>query len=263
MYWVCGKAGSGKSTFMKHMYDERKTRQFLSVWAGNHRLCVATFFFWNSGTREQKSQRQKLATSLLHYLLSSTDCYTSKSSLPLPGVEMVRFLLDMNVDPNAACSSISAWERVLIYQANTPHESSCHSRTDVEYDKRTLQCRYIEIMRLLVLYKANPEARVINHEGVQLTAFEIVEDILVPRFPLEAAPLMQEVQEKLRQSGRSNQKKLHNEIEESHEKRPPPEETPEKIIGTIEPNATVRLALGDAKTTMTRIVYSTTRCVPP
>jgi hypothetical protein len=69
VYWVCGKAGSGKSTYMKHMHDQKRTEQLLSVWAGDHRLCTATFFFWNSGTREQKSQLGFLR-SLLYQVLN-------------------------------------------------------------------------------------------------------------------------------------------------------------------------------------------------
>jgi hypothetical protein len=69
IYWVNGKAGSGKSTFMKHLYDDTRTRKCLKTWAGNAPLCVATFFFWNSGSREQKSQIG-LLRSLLFQLFS-------------------------------------------------------------------------------------------------------------------------------------------------------------------------------------------------
>jgi predicted ATPase len=30
IYWISGKAGSGKSTLMKHIYRQQKTRQLLS-----------------------------------------------------------------------------------------------------------------------------------------------------------------------------------------------------------------------------------------
>lgn len=56
-YWVCGKAGSGKSTFMKHILDSPKAMEHLKAWAGKTPFCLGSFFFWNSGTREQKSQR--------------------------------------------------------------------------------------------------------------------------------------------------------------------------------------------------------------
>jgi len=56
VYWVSGKAGSGKSTFMKHIFDSGRTREYLEAWAEDIPLCVASFFFWNSGSTEQKSQ---------------------------------------------------------------------------------------------------------------------------------------------------------------------------------------------------------------
>ncbi|PMD21752.1 hypothetical protein NA56DRAFT_748726 [Hyaloscypha hepaticicola] len=68
VYWVNGKAGSGKSTFMKHLYDDPRTSRYLATWAGNIPLCVSTFFFWNSGNREQKSQ-PGLLRALLYQVL--------------------------------------------------------------------------------------------------------------------------------------------------------------------------------------------------
>lgn len=80
VYWISGKAGSGKSTLMKHIFDDVRTCQYLSAWAkdrahGNPQplqtpLCLATFFFWNSGTQEQKSQ-SGLLRALLYQVLSS------------------------------------------------------------------------------------------------------------------------------------------------------------------------------------------------
>ena len=62
MYWVTGKSGSGKSTFVKYMCSqERQTSDsttraslcrchpYLKNWAGNHDLIVASFYFWSSG----------------------------------------------------------------------------------------------------------------------------------------------------------------------------------------------------------------------
>jgi hypothetical protein len=53
VYWMNGKAGSGKSTLMKHIYNEPRTHQYFRTWAGELPLCSATFFFWNSGNPEQ------------------------------------------------------------------------------------------------------------------------------------------------------------------------------------------------------------------
>jgi hypothetical protein len=80
VYWISGKAGSGKSTLMKHIFDDVRTRQFLKLWTTGNALnnqerheiqfCLATFFFWNTGTSEQKSQ-SGLLRSLLYQALSS------------------------------------------------------------------------------------------------------------------------------------------------------------------------------------------------
>jgi len=56
IYWVNGKAGSGKSTLMKHIFDQPETRRYLTTWAKDVKICIASFFFWNSGSPQQKSQ---------------------------------------------------------------------------------------------------------------------------------------------------------------------------------------------------------------
>jgi hypothetical protein len=64
VYWIQGKAGSGKSTLMRYISYHARTNQHLLAWANGDPLHIATFFFWNSGTLEQKSQ-----TGLLRELL--------------------------------------------------------------------------------------------------------------------------------------------------------------------------------------------------
>ena len=69
IFWVAGKAGSGKSTLMKYLVSEPRTESILQTWAGNEALVVAKFFFWNAGNDMQKSQ-EGLLQSLLHEILS-------------------------------------------------------------------------------------------------------------------------------------------------------------------------------------------------
>jgi hypothetical protein len=68
LYWVSGKAGSGKSTLMKYMYNDPRTRLELEKWAGSLSCNMTGFFFWNSGSEEQKSQRGLLRTLLYEIL---------------------------------------------------------------------------------------------------------------------------------------------------------------------------------------------------
>ncbi|KAK7179601.1 small s protein [Paraphaeosphaeria sporulosa] len=68
-YFIDGKAGSGKSTLMKYIVDNRKTREALKEWAGQDPLLILPFFFWNIGTTLQKSHIG-LLRALLYTVLS-------------------------------------------------------------------------------------------------------------------------------------------------------------------------------------------------
>lgn len=56
IYWINGKAGSGKSTLMRYIYASPKTRRLLSNWAAPLPPTTATFFFWNNGNKLQKDR---------------------------------------------------------------------------------------------------------------------------------------------------------------------------------------------------------------
>ena len=85
LYWITGKAGSGKSTLMKYichpvpqqspssldagsaqvaLKTARRRQPYLDKWAGGKELLTASFYFWNSGT-----QLQMDITGLLRSLL--------------------------------------------------------------------------------------------------------------------------------------------------------------------------------------------------
>lgn len=64
IYWISGKAGSGKSVLMNYIANEKCTQEMLQSWAGDTKLIIARYFFWNAGAPMQKSQ-QGLQQSLL------------------------------------------------------------------------------------------------------------------------------------------------------------------------------------------------------
>jgi hypothetical protein len=69
IYWVSGKAGSGKSTFMKFLGKDPRTHKLLSEWSrGLSRLLVIECFFWYAGSRLQKSIEGLLRCILCHIL---------------------------------------------------------------------------------------------------------------------------------------------------------------------------------------------------
>ena len=45
IYWVNGKAGSGKSKLMKYIFNDNWTSQLLSQWPGQMPVLVASLFF--------------------------------------------------------------------------------------------------------------------------------------------------------------------------------------------------------------------------
>ena len=55
IFWVTGKAGSGKSTLMKHIYKDERTHAALRSWANGRQLFTASHYFWYAGSQIEKS----------------------------------------------------------------------------------------------------------------------------------------------------------------------------------------------------------------
>ena len=68
IYWLHGKAGSGKSTLMKFLCNHKRTLKYLSTWAEGDRCSTVSFFIWRLGSEEQKSL-QGLFRSILYQVL--------------------------------------------------------------------------------------------------------------------------------------------------------------------------------------------------
>ena len=70
IFWISGKAGSGKSTLMEFIAGDGRTYRSLQIWAGEKRLVIVSFYFWASVSEIQKSQ-ESLLQSLLQQVLST------------------------------------------------------------------------------------------------------------------------------------------------------------------------------------------------
>ena len=69
LYWVAGKAGSGKSTLMRYIVDDARTQDILRQWAGSKDLAIASCFFWNPGKEKLQKSLEGLLRTLLRELL--------------------------------------------------------------------------------------------------------------------------------------------------------------------------------------------------
>ena len=69
IYWIAGKAGSGKSTLMKFLVNHPDVTRYLEEWAGpDRRVFLLRWFFWSAGSPMQRSQ-EGLFQSLLFQIL--------------------------------------------------------------------------------------------------------------------------------------------------------------------------------------------------
>ncbi|KAJ5372577.1 hypothetical protein N7517_004583 [Penicillium concentricum] len=68
LYWVTGKAGSGKSTLIKYIHRHELTMRALGKWSPSQPVVTPVFYFWNSGRPTQMSLLGLLQTLLLGVL---------------------------------------------------------------------------------------------------------------------------------------------------------------------------------------------------
>ncbi|UPL04115.1 hypothetical protein LCI18_015049 [Fusarium solani-melongenae] len=68
IFWVSGRPGSGKSTFMKFITGRSETTSLLSLWAKDMVMISASHYFWSSGTDVQRSQEGLLRSLIFDVL---------------------------------------------------------------------------------------------------------------------------------------------------------------------------------------------------
>lgn len=75
IFWVSGKPGSGKSTFMKYVADHPATARSLKSWAAttDQRPVIMSHYFWSAGFPIQKSQHGLWRSLLLGLLRQAPD----------------------------------------------------------------------------------------------------------------------------------------------------------------------------------------------
>jgi hypothetical protein len=69
LFWVSGKPGSGKSTFMKYVSQHNLLAEHLKAWSGTQTVVTANFFFWNLGKKDLQKSQEGLLRSVLYQIL--------------------------------------------------------------------------------------------------------------------------------------------------------------------------------------------------
>lgn len=69
MYWISGKAGSGKSTLTRFIREHRQIETALETWAGSHPCVRAAFFLWNPAVSSLQKMLKGLLRTLLHQMM--------------------------------------------------------------------------------------------------------------------------------------------------------------------------------------------------
>ncbi|GAB7324278.1 hypothetical protein MBLNU13_g08249t1 [Cladosporium sp. NU13] len=80
VFWINGKAGSGKSSLMAFIESHERTHDLLKIWAGGRRLHVLSFFFWRAGSEIQKSIPGVLQSLLYQLVRAKPEIISSLNS---------------------------------------------------------------------------------------------------------------------------------------------------------------------------------------
>ncbi|PNP73605.1 hypothetical protein FNYG_13057 [Fusarium nygamai] len=210
IYWVCGKAGSGKSTLMKYLYSHRRTYELLSEWAGGEPFLLCDFFYYNLGSIEQKSQ-EGLSRALLYQILSR---HPSLISAVLPN--MWKELLDTEKDaalPSEAEAN-RAFDTILrlssslgkvCFLIDGVDELACDYRKPIAFIEKLAACKSIKILvssrpipECVAAFGSQPNLRLQDLNRNDITLY--VEDIigshsymkkLTDSYPEKCAELME------------------------------------------------------------------------
>ena len=94
IYWISGKPGAGKSTLMRFLLEDPRTKTGLQTWAQGS-LTILSFFFWKPSPAPLQRTVQGLCRALIYQLLQRHQSYKADANdlLGMPsGKSPVRIL---------------------------------------------------------------------------------------------------------------------------------------------------------------------------
>lgn len=69
-FWICGKAGSGKSTLMKRLFHQTSFREEVRRWAATCPVAFASFYFFKRGSSVLQKSQEGMMRAVLHQFIS-------------------------------------------------------------------------------------------------------------------------------------------------------------------------------------------------
>ncbi|KAJ0119786.1 small s protein [Diaporthe amygdali] len=75
VYWVSGRAGSGKSTLMKFLAGDGRTKKALTTWAGDRELITANYWFWSQAQDSLQKSLHGFLRALMYDIIQQNGDY--------------------------------------------------------------------------------------------------------------------------------------------------------------------------------------------
>ena len=162
LFWICGKAASGKSTLMRKICRDSRLRDHLNQWAPETTITIAKMFFTTEGTELQRSQ-EGLLRSLLHQAvkeptlavqvltphLSKTADDKGNYSWTLAELSIAfKDLLNLASTTQRFCFFVDGLDEYNVIATTSAHPPEYYLETDNEKDRK-IRSGHLKIAQLL------------------------------------------------------------------------------------------------------------------
>ena len=144
LYWITGKPGSGKSTLMKYLQNDPRTKQHLGALAAGRELLDASFYFFYNGKSDLQKSEQGMLVSLLHSLLKQ-----KKDLIPSAFGERLRHLC-LHPDENLGKPSLQEAREAIKQLFTTQRDTAFFLAIDGldEFDARVSEIHIENLLKL-------------------------------------------------------------------------------------------------------------------
>jgi hypothetical protein len=163
LFWICGKAASGKSTLMRKICHDSRLQYHLRQWAPAGTVTVANMFFTTEGSELQRSQEGLLRSILYQALVEPTLALQvlsphlfkrpnnrGKLSWTLAELHIAfRYLLSLATKTQRFCLFVDGLDEYNVMATTNSHPPEYYLETDNEQGRR-IRSGHRDIAKLLL-----------------------------------------------------------------------------------------------------------------